>query len=733
MSIVTTRDQVQRLPAPAVRSRPSAPAAGMTGRDFLRILRKRWLLIVLVMLLVIGSTVAGTWAWLNFAPTYTARAVLAVSPPPNIVLSNQGVANLPQEIIERYKRSYASLVKQQGVLLNSLNDSEFQNTDYFRSKNADIDRTLIALEEDIEVSSQPETDQIFVSMSRTCYSQTDKDELANIVNIVAKAFVKSSREESTRSYKAERADLQAKRNEEGDLLDRMSKDRNGRLNQNKAGLNSMAALQHDYASLQNGLPKATEERKAAENEAASWENATEEEAANNGKILMEIDHDPQYYNLQMEVNQIKAMLESAILKFGQNHASVKTIQSRLDSAEQMAQDRKMNMTRDLIILMRQRSRGLAKDTKDAEADLLEKLALVRTKMADLDNAISIIESLDKQIKDKQESVKLIDNRLLDLDVTIRRIEGDVGPVSLRAAAFVPKKPSGPSWRIMVPLGVLVALALGVGLAVLLEVGDSSIKGPSDIARRVDLPLLGMVPHSDDMDEEITDLRRAALLAPHSPLAEAFRHIRTNLLYSGPDELRRTLLVTSPSPEDGRTTAVMNLAISMAQAGRRVLVIDANFRQPALAEMFPEASPQGLSSALVGQADWHSVVCKTDIPNLSVIASGPLPPNPADLLGSETMRQLVAQMKAEYDQIIFDGSPITLMADAAVLATQVDGVIMVVRAGSNSAGLVQRASEQLRRVGARVLGVVLQGVRQTAGGYLRKHYETFYEYQQKPLP
>jgi capsular exopolysaccharide synthesis family protein len=178
---------------------------------------------------------------------------------------------------------------------------------------------------------------------------------------------------------------------------------------------------------------------------------------------------------------------------------------------------------------------------------------------------------------------------------------------------------------------------------------------------------------------------------------------------------------------------MNLAASMAQAGRRVLVVDANFRQPAIAGLFPQAAAAGLSSALVGQAAWRDVVSPTGVPNLDVITAGPLPPNPAELLGSDTMRQLVAEMTADYDQVLFDGSPVMVVSDAAVLSTQVDGVVLVIRAGHNSVGIVQRTVEQLHRVGAHVLGVVLQGVRTTAGGYLRKNYETFYEYQQRPEP
>jgi len=165
----------------------------------------------------------------------------------------------------------------------------------------------------------------------------------------------------------------------------------------------------------------------------------------------------------------------------------------------------------------------------------------------------------------------------------------------------------------------------------------------------------------------------------------------------------------------------------------VLVVDANFRRPAIAEMFPQAKEAGLSSVLVGQAAWRDVVSTTDVPNLSVMAAGPLPPNPSELLGSDIMGKIVSEMTAEFDQVIFDGSPLMVVSDAGVLGTKVDGVILVVRAGVSSTGIIRQAAERLNRVGTRVFGVILQGVRTTAGGYMRKNYETFYEYHQKSLP
>jgi capsular exopolysaccharide synthesis family protein len=219
---------------------------------------------------------------------------------------------------------------------------------------------------------------------------------------------------------------------------------------------------------------------------------------------------------------------------------------------------------------------------------------------------------------------------------------------------------------------------------------------------------------------------ASLTVPNSLISESFRQIRTNVMFSGPSESRKVLLVTSPSPDDGRSTVAVNLAATMTAGGRKVLLVDANFRQPAVGTLFGNCPDGGLSSALVGEGKWEELIAEVE-PGLWVMGAGPLPPNPAELLDSEQMRQLLTEMSGQFDQVIIDGPPSIVVSDANILAGQSDGVILVVRAGDNTYGLVQRCRDNLERIGAHILGAVLNGVRVSAGGYLRRNYTTFYDY------
>ncbi|MCK5114248.1 MAG: CpsD/CapB family tyrosine-protein kinase [Phycisphaerae bacterium] len=256
--------------------------------------------------------------------------------------------------------------------------------------------------------------------------------------------------------------------------------------------------------------------------------------------------------------------------------------------------------------------------------------------------------------------------------------------------------------------------------------DSSIRAPSDISRRIDLPLLGMVPHIDDVDEEIGDLRTAFLHHPDTIICEAFRQIRTTLMFHGPDAPKRSILIASAMPEDGRTTVALNLASHISSGGGKILVLDANFRQPAIHGLFPECPPGGLSSVLLGEGNWKDYIHPVS-PRMYVMPSGPAPQHPTELLGSRKMSELLEELYEEFDQVIIDSAPCLVISDTVSLSTLVDGVVLVVLAGENTHGVVQRTRDMLSRLGVHIYGAVLNGVRVTAGGYLRKNYDTFYEY------
>jgi capsular exopolysaccharide synthesis family protein len=215
--------------------------------------------------------------------------------------------------------------------------------------------------------------------------------------------------------------------------------------------------------------------------------------------------------------------------------------------------------------------------------------------------------------------------------------------------------------------------------------------------------------------------------------EAYRGIRTNLLFAAIDEPPRTLLVTSSVPGEGKTHTASNLAVVMAQAGRRVILVDADFRRPRLPALFGRIDARGATNLLIDGSDPAELLWQTEVPNLRLLCSGPLPLNPSEIIGSRRMQQLIGYLREISDLVLFDSSPINAVTDAAILATRVDGCIVVVHAGRTSRTLLQQAVGTLRQVGARTLGVVLNQVKDGSELRYSEYYHAYADERRQTEP
>lgn len=727
MSVLPTREQVPQLVRGATlpRGRPAAASAGgMTGRDFFRILRKRKWLIIFSVISWLVIAAAATLLWLLYAPLWKATALVGVNPPQ---ASGLGPVNplVGRDIMDRLTTSQAQLVKREPILQRVLESGEIRKTEWHRrTKPEDAIKTL---SEDISVSPVPTTHYIQLSMMGL-----NRDDLPVIVNEVAKAFLGYVNEKASTDWQEEISKLQVERRSLADQRDRLRTQAKRTVDEAdvpKLGERRRALLTRLQILTNRRTELEIDQAAAQESVRMIRETAAQEGLANSPEVDRLVEADPSMRSLRATEMNLITRLENLRRRFGDRHREVQSLEATLVSIRKRiaGEDEKLRALQARLVVQFRESE-LARVTAQL-LQVREKYNEADTDAREVQEILAAVEEFTTAQESLEEAIGRIDARLVDLRVIARRQQ----LVWLASPASRPREPSMPQWKIMMPLGAFLGIVLGLGLAFLLEFIDTSIKGPSDIARRVDLPLLGMVPHTDDMEEEIEDLRLAFMTNPNSLVGEAFRQIRTCLLFSGPAEQRRCLLVTSPLPEDGRTTVTMNLAAAMSSGGRKVLVVDANFRQPMIRSLYPDCGEAGLSSALVEQSNWSDLVHQAE-PDLFVMSAGPLPPNPAELLGSDQMRQIIAEMAEQYDQVIFDGAPCLVVADSPILSTAVDGVVLVVRAGTNTYGIVQRTRDMLARVGARVLGVVLNGVRTTAGGYLRQSYNTFYEYhEQSQLP
>ena len=331
------------------------------------------------------------------------------------------------------------------------------------------------------------------------------------------------------------------------------------------------------------------------------------------------------------------------------------------------------------------------------------------------------------------------NTLLQKQREVQIAQGDKGSeVRIENYSRVPRAPVGPARLRNVMIALALSLVAGIGLAFLLDFLDDTVKSIDDIDRYIHLPALAMIPAgrggarlkglpqaASPGSPESTAL--AMIDDVRSPIAESYRHLRTSLLLSSAGQPPKTILVTSSQPSEGKTTTAINTAFMLAQTGAEVLIIDCDLRRPRLHSQFEVGNSKGLTTWLSGERNLDNLLqtCART-PNLKILTSGPVPPNPAELLGSEEMRKLLALLSERFAHIIIDSPPAISFTDASILSTMVDGVMLVVHGGRSSRAVVRRAKQQLLDVGAHIFGVVLNNVKlESQDYYYSGYYSNYY--------
>lgn len=293
--------------------------------------------------------------------------------------------------------------------------------------------------------------------------------------------------------------------------------------------------------------------------------------------------------------------------------------------------------------------------------------------------------------------------------------GNAGSVAVLDPATTPLQPSSPRLFVNLLIGAVVGLVIGLLFAVGLTTLDDSLKSAADIHTILGLPVLGVIGRIRSASLRHPRYLLAMLLYPRSFASEAFRKVRTSLSFSGVDAAIRTMVVTSAGRSEGKTTVASNLALAFAQNGTRTILVDGDLRQSMVHELFGLSNDVGLSSALRNDGQSADVyLADTEEPNLRVLTAGPMPPNPAELLASKRMRTVIETLSRSADMVVIDSPPLLAVTDAALLATAVDGAVLVVSAKRTRTAAARSAAATLLGVGGRVLGVVLVSPKGTNG-------------------
>ena len=701
---------------------PVAPESGLTFGDFWRVLRQRKLLIMVsffVLYALVGAATGVVWRWF---PAYRSTAILQLRPPVEDPFGPTDRLVQPA-MMETLLATEAAKIRRLDVLQDVLSQPEIQETEFFKWYD-DFDECLYDLEWYLGVAPVRDTTLIRVTLAIR-----RRDEARLIVDTVVKRYVERYTRDTQDRGQLAYEDLKGTRDDvEKDLLAKQRELRDFRSQTDVGALESESNTLVRSLADQNYVVNTYDARAAdlqAQLDAVEGISPESLPVSPEDRVVVEADPILRLYRQNVESLDVdvQAARESNL---GEEHRYMKQLKVRRQAFSELESARREELLDDLRERKVDSLRQELARVRSIQARSQDQLDDMQNRLADLDGARVRYEAMLKDEERLQRNLELLDEKVIETKHVLAAAPR-APRITIEQAAKEAVEPSRPNWKLWLGGGVLLALAGAVGLAFLRELTDKAVRTPVDVARHGHLSVLGCIPQLDDEQADVDEIELATRQAPQSLVAEAFRQVRANLVFSGPIESQRVLLVTSPSPGNGKTAVAINLAVTLAQSNQRVLLIDCNFRQPAIRAAFKGTRPEGLSNILIGQAKLDDLVTPTDIHNLDVLTSGPMPPTPAELLSASCVPEMLAQAKERWDRIILDGPPVLLISDALVLATQVSGVIIVARAVENSKGVLRRTREQLDKVGAHVIGAVLNGVQARAGGYYREQYREFYDY------
>jgi succinoglycan biosynthesis transport protein ExoP len=562
------------------------------------------------------------------------------------------------------------------------------------------------------------------------YSHTDPQVTAKVVNAIAETYAFSNLEKRTEANSTTGAFLQKRIAE----LQQQIRTAEERL-VNYARNNQIVSLDpkqntvvERLVGLNQQLLEAENERKTAE---AAYNAASAPGAAN---ALADADA-KQANDIDGKLTELRQKRVMLLVEATEEAPEVKEVDQQIAELERQRTDVRGRKSATLLTNLNtryqqalQREQSLRKAFEEQRAQTLSQ------NQAEINYRIT-----QQEIETNKQLLNGLLQGAKENDVVLA---GKPNNISIVDYALTPDGPVGPNRARTVLAAFFLSIGAGLGLALLLEYLDDTVHSTEEVERMLHLPALAVIPSVGAAVRRRVIPGMTALQKQNgnngekpellmnvdgrSPLAEAYRHLRTSVLLSTPGGAPKTLLVTSSLPGEGKTTTAVNTAISLVQTGASVVIIDADMRRPRLQTIFDVDAEEGLSSILSSdttEAEMLDLIKTDEVTGLNILTSGPIPPNPAELVGSDQMRRLMTTLQTHYSYVVVDSPPISSFTDGVLIATMVDGVLLVVHGGKSSRHIVRRSKQLLNDVGSKVFGVVLNNVNLQSHDYY--YYQSYY--------
>lgn len=720
---------------PAYSRYPAVDVEKNSVREYFRIIRRhKWIvlatLVVLVTIVTIGTMLT--------KPVYRAEAKLEIGRETERVAQGRQILELESASVFNpfFLQTQVDILHSRDLARRVIQKLNLSENDEFKLKNADKIaenerevRLVNAFQARYDVSVGRQTK--VVSLTFDSYNPKLAAEVANAISSEYIVWSMESRLQGVSSAK----DFLAKRVQEAEAALRDAENEQQQYlaahriisveDKGDITLARTVELNRQLTDLEN-------ERRTAE---ANYNRSKEVPADE----LPQVINDVTVQNIARELSKKKQELANLSAKYQATYPAVKQVQEEVKQLETQLSEQKAKIVKNIETQFQV--------ARKREEDLKTSFGQSRNEAIQQNRESSELGLLKQKIETNRKNYEDLQGRLRQAEV-----ESDFRPSNIRRVqdAEIPIAPVKPNKILNIGLSMLIGLALGIGLAFFLEYLNNTINTAEDVERIVQLPALGGIPSLQSLaknkmlgvnangngnGKKSTALTAVSneLLSGHDPLssfAESYRALRTSLLLSSAEHAPRTMLITSSHPAEGKTTIVANTAISLAQTGARVLVLDADMRRPRCHKILSTKNDSGLSTYLSRDVSVDKVIIPHDIPNLFVMPAGPVPPNPSELLSSIKLRYLVAELQDRFDHIIIDSPPVIHVTDALIISPHVDGVVIVVKSNHTPREAVQRAKQALADVNAKIFGVVLNCIDlNTESYYYNYKYAYYHSYEE----
>ncbi len=737
------------MPPSSARARTTAPASSSSGAgtvtiDPVRLLKKyRW---VFAGAIVAGAVIGviAHYAFLNLYPIYKASTIFELEGPK--AEAAEAVEQVDSEELERFMKTQAVAMTSERVLMAflertdpiRLEEEAIAWASKFKDGAGQFDR--VAAFEDLQdiarASVIPETQYIELSVKTQ-----DAGDAAYLCGKIREFYMadlgmqeKTDNDKQLASILKQITDLRAE-------IDTLKSEREEILRDN--GIQSVqenANQKYGEIALVNvNLSEIKVQRDAMIQELKRYQQMFDAPGGVQypDDIRLAIDNQPTIQYFIQTISQLEAQIRTLQLQVGEEHMTLRQLRSTLAGQKaQLETTREQEMPRFFGAQIEQYRSGIAiADRQIGELELLkDKLG---KELNELTTILRDINDMTMSIMDKQERLNDLEGKKANLDAlgwiaqvtdtNQRRLS--ISRVRVVQYASAPDQPTFPQLKLMVPAGVFLFGGIVGVIVVLRELLDQRVKGAADIALIPKTRVVGVITQAATDPSKPKAIETAFRDQPSGVIAEQFRQVRTHLQKRMQQSGHRTLLIAAGMPESGATTTAVNLAMTFSASDKKVLVIDANLRRPAIHRVLGRSEQPGLCDVLAGAETLNSAVQQTDRDNLDVLTVGSRQNRMAEYLAAEAMGRLLAEASALYDLVIIDTSPAIVSGDANALANRCDASMLVVRALSEKRGLVARLRNELDESRGEFLGVLVNGVRHAAGGYLKKNIQVTHAYQQ----